>query len=403
MLDDVVLETARAVVMAVIFAFMVVVGHRQKLYEQRGYGFMVGGFGLLLFGAVLDITDNYDDLNRFVVIGDTQVEAFLEKVVGYLLGFVLLFIGFWYWLPLVGEIRRAEQRLQNYSKDLEAEVANRTEDLQRTNQQLQESQDRIAAANRQIMESIHYASRIQSAVLPSPRMLAMATADHFLIWEPRDIVGGDFYWFRQVDGGYLTVLGDCTGHGVPGAFMTLIVGGLLEQVVANAPPDDPAKMLGQLHRELQISLGQHKGEALSEDGLEAGACFVNGSERRLVFAGAHFSLWCGVDGEAEEIRGDRPGLGFSRFGPDTVFTNVAIELKRGQAFYMTTDGLIDQIGGERRRPFGKRRLARFVAEHHQRPMSDQASVLGQMFQAHQGNEARRDDVAVLGFAPLGLA
>jgi serine phosphatase RsbU (regulator of sigma subunit) len=403
MLSDVVLEVARAVVMTVIFAFMVVVGHRQSLYEQRGYLFIVSGFGLLLFGAVLDITDNYEELNQYVVVGDTQVEAFFEKVVGYLLGFVLLFIGFWYWLPLVGEIRRAEQRLQNYSKDLEVEVAKRTEDLQLTNEQLQESQDRIAAASRQIMESIHYASRIQSAVLPSPRTLAMVTADHFLIWQPRDVVGGDFYWFRQVDGGYLTVLGDCTGHGVPGAFMTLIVGGLLEQVVANAPPDDPAKMLSQLHRELQVSLGQHKGEALTDDGLEAGACFVNGSERRLVFAGAHFSLWCGVDGEAKEIRGDRPGLGFSRFGPDTVFTNVPIELKRGQAFYMTTDGLIDQIGGERRRPFGKRRLAQFVAEHHRRPMSDQASVLGQMFQAHQGDEARRDDVAVLGFAPLGLA
>jgi serine phosphatase RsbU (regulator of sigma subunit) len=403
MLSDVFLETARAVVMAVVFVFMVMVGHRQSLYEQRGYVFIVGGFGLLLFGAVLDITDNYEELNQYVVLGDTQVEAFFEKVAGYLLGFVLLFIGFWYWLPLVGEIRRAEQRLQNYSKDLEVEVAKRTEALQRTNEQLQESQDRIAAASRQIMESIHYASRIQSAVLPSPQTLAMVTADHFLIWEPRDVVGGDFYWLRQVDGGYLTVLGDCTGHGVPGAFMTLIVGGLLEQVVANAPPDDPAKMLSQLHRELQLSLGQHKVEALTDDGLEAGACFINGSERRLVFAGAHFSLWCGVDGEAREIRGDRPGLGFSRFGPDTVFTNVAIELKRGQAFYMTTDGLIDQIGGERRRPFGKRRLAQFVAEHHRRPMSDQAAVLGQMFQAHQGDEPRRDDVAVLGFAPLGLA
>jgi serine phosphatase RsbU (regulator of sigma subunit) len=403
MLSDVVLEVARAVVMTVIFAFMVIVGHRQNLNEQRGYGFIVGGFGLLLFGALLDITDNYEQLNQFVVIGDTHVEAFFEKVVGYLLGFVLLFVGFWYWLPLIGESRRAEQRLQNYSKDLEAEVARRTEDLQRTNLQLQESQDRMTAANRQIMESIHYASRIQSAVLPSPRTLAAATADHFLIWEPRDVVGGDFYWFRQVDGGYLTVLGDCTGHGVPGAFMTLIVGGLLEQIVANAPPDDPAKMLGQLHRELQASLGQHKGEALTDDGLEAGACFVKGGERRLVFAGAHFSLWCGVNGEAKEIRGDRPGLGFSRFAPDTVFTNVPIELERGQAFYMTTDGLIDQIGGERRRPFGKRRLAQFVAEHHRRPMSDQASLLGQMFQAHQGNETRRDDVAVLGFAPLGLA
>jgi serine phosphatase RsbU (regulator of sigma subunit) len=403
MLSDVVLEVARAIVMAVIFAFMLIVGHRQNLYEQRGYGFIVGGFGLLLLGALLDITDNYDNLDRFVVIGDTHVEAFLEKVVGYLLGFVLLFIGFWYWLPLVGAIRRAEQRLQNYSKDLEVEVARRTEDLQRTNQQLQESQDRIAAANRQIMESIHYASRIQSAVLPSPATLAVATPDHFLIWEPRDVVGGDFYWFRQVDGGYLTVLGDCTGHGVPGAFMTLIVGGLLEQVVANAAPDDPAKVLGQLHRELQTSLGQDKVEALSEDGLEAGVCFVNGSGRRLVFAGAHFSLWYGADDEVKEIRGDRPALGFSRFGVDTVFTNVPIELKRRQTFYMTTDGLIDQIGGARRRPFGKRRLAQFVAQYNQRPMADQASILGQMLRDHQGNEARRDDVAVLGFAPLGLA
>jgi serine phosphatase RsbU (regulator of sigma subunit) len=403
MLSDVVLETARAIVMAVIFGFMIVVGHRQNLYDQRGYAFIVGGFGLLLFGAVLDITDNYDSLDRYVVIGDTHVEAFLEKVVGYLLGFVLLFVGFWYWLPLVGAIRRAEQRLQDYSKDLEAEVAKRTEDLQRTNAQLQESQDRMAAANRQIMESIHYASRIQSAILPSPETLAVATADHFLIWEPRDVVGGDFYWFRQVNGGYLTVLGDCTGHGVPGAFMTLIVGGLLEQVVANAPPDDPAKVLGRLHRELQASLGQDKGEALSEDGLEAGVCFVDRSGRRLVFAGAHFSLWCGADDGAREIRGDRPALGFSRFAPDTVFTNVPIELQRRQAFYMATDGLTDQIGGGRHRPFGKRRLAQFVAEHHRRPMTDQASILGQMFRAHQGDEVRRDDIAVLGFAPLGLA
>jgi serine phosphatase RsbU (regulator of sigma subunit) len=162
-------------------------------------------------------------------------------------------------------------------------------------------------------------------------------------------------------------------------------------------------VLGQLHRELQTSLGQDKSEALSEDGLEAGVCFVNGSGRRLVFAGAHFSLWYGADDEVKEIRGDRPALGFSRFGADTVFTNVPIELKRRQAFYMTTDGLIDQIGGARRRPFGKRRLAQFVAQYNQRPMADQASILGQMLRDHQGNEARRDDVAVLGFAPLGLA
>lgn len=399
MLSDVVLEVARAVVMAVILAFMVVVGHRQDLYDQRGYGFIVGGFGLLLFGALLDITDNYDALDRFVVIGDTHVEAFLEKVVGYLLGFVLLFAGFWYWLPLVGDIRRAEQRLQNYSKDLEVEVARRTEDLQRTNERLQESQDRIASANRLIVDSIRYASRIQNAILPAQDAFASASKDHFLIWEPRDVVGGDFFWCQPVQGGHVVMVGDCTGHGVPGAFMTLIACGLLDRILQTVPLDEPSRVLGELHRGLQALLGQDQGEGETDDGLEAGVCFVGEAERRLVFSGARLSLWRTNGGSVDEIKGDKAGIGYRRFARGTKFSDVPLELTNGSAFYLTTDGLIDQVGGPRRIAFGKKRFVAFITEHQTRPMPEQAEALRRAVAAYQGSEPRRDDLTVLGFTP----
>ena len=105
---DITLEIARFLVMSVIFGLLIVKGRTPNIGEQRGWKFIVSGFGFLLFGSVIDITDNFDSLDHFVVIGDTPTQAFLEKVVGYLLGFVLLFIGFWYWLPIVAKLSRKE-------------------------------------------------------------------------------------------------------------------------------------------------------------------------------------------------------------------------------------------------------------------------------------------------------
>ena len=135
-MTDVVLEVFRSLVTALIFGFVLVAGGRHHFRGHRGWQFIGAGFGLLLFGSVLDITDNFESLNRFVVIGDTQVEAFLEKVIGYLLGFVLLAVGFRYWLPLVVELKQAEARLKHHSEDLEAEVARRTEALEEANKRL---------------------------------------------------------------------------------------------------------------------------------------------------------------------------------------------------------------------------------------------------------------------------
>lgn len=265
--------------------------------------------------------------------------------------------------------------------------------------ELKESEQRAASANRLILDSIRYASRIQSAILPPKDVLAGASRDHFLIWEPRDVVGGDFFWFQPAQGGHLVMVGDCTGHGVPGAFMTLITCGLLDRIVQSVPPDEPSRILGELHRGLQVLLGQDRGDGGTDDGLEAAACFISEAERQLVFSGARLSLWRTNGGAVDEIRGDRAGIGYRRFAHDTAFTDVPLELKNGSAFYLATDGLIDQVGGPRRIAFGKKRFAAFIAEHQARPMPEQAEALRRTVAAYQGYESRRDDLTVLGFTP----
>ena len=136
-MTDVILEVFRSLVTAMIFGFVLVAGRRHNFRGHKGWHFISAGFGLLLFGSILDITDNFENLNRFVVIGDTRIEAFLEKVVGYLLGFVLLAVGFRYWLPLVVELKQVEAKLRNRGEDLEAEIARRTEALEEANQRLE--------------------------------------------------------------------------------------------------------------------------------------------------------------------------------------------------------------------------------------------------------------------------
>jgi serine phosphatase RsbU (regulator of sigma subunit) len=149
-----------------------------------------------------------------------------------------------------------------------------------------------------------------------------------------------------------------------------------------------------------MMLGQ-SGEAAgdTDDGFEAGVCFVDGAKRQLSFAGAHFSLWHAKDGGIEEIKGDRAGIGYRRLPAERAFAEVTCELVDGQAFYMTTDGLLEQVGGSHRRCFGRKRFIAAVAETQGRPMADQRDVLLAILARYQGGESRRDDLTVLGFVP----
>jgi PAS domain S-box-containing protein len=265
--------------------------------------------------------------------------------------------------------------------------------------EVKESEQRAAAANQLILQSLRYASRIQSAVLPARRELESVAADHFLIWEPRDIVGGDFFWFQPIRDGYAVMVGDCTGHGVPGAFMTLIAWGLLDRMMRSAPTDKPSEVLAGLHQGVQSLLGQDAQHGETDDGLEAGICFINPREQLITFAGARFSLWRANQDGVIEIKGDRKGLGYRRFPQTTRFSDYTFPYDDQDSFYLTTDGFIDQIGGPRGRSFGKRRFQDLLNKLRDAPMREQELRLRETFEAYQGEERRRDDLTVLGFIP----
>ena len=264
---------------------------------------------------------------------------------------------------------------------------------------VKESEQRAAAANQLILQSLRYASRIQSAVLPARQELETLATDHFLIWEPRDIVGGDFFWFQPIRDGYAVMVGDCTGHGVPGAFMTLIAWGLLDRMLRSAPSDKPSEVLAGLHQGVKSLLGQDERHGETDDGLEAGICFINPKKQQMTFAGARFSLWRANQKGVIEIKGDREGLGYRRYPPSTNFSDYTFSFDGRDAFYLTTDGLIDQIGGPRGRSFGKRRFQELLRKLRETPMSEQEQLLRKAFEKHQGEQMRRDDLTVLGFIP----
>jgi serine phosphatase RsbU (regulator of sigma subunit) len=151
---------------------------------------------------------------------------------------------------------------------------------------------------------------------------------------------------------------------------------------------------------VQSLLGQDQQAGETDDGLEVGVCFINPAKQQMSFAGARFSLWKANQDEVIEIKGDRKSLGYRRYPQETRFADFKVALNRGDAFYLTTDGLIDQIGGPRARSFGKGRFQSFIANNRGLPMPSQAENLKRVFSDYQGAQVRRDDLTVLGFVPI---
>ncbi|MEO5332301.1 MAG: transporter substrate-binding domain-containing protein [Magnetococcus sp. YQC-5] len=248
-----------------------------------------------------------------------------------------------------------------------------------------------------ISSSIQYASRIQRSILAPAEKLAEALPEHFVLWEPRDMVGGDMYWYRPWISGTLLLLGDCTGHGVPGAFITLIANGALDQAMLEIPPGDTATLLQRMHQLIQYALGQDQKQGESNDGLELGACYLDSSQPHLTFSGARFSLFVAEETEVREIKGVRSGIGYREVDWNIEFKNHEIPLRPDWCYYMTSDGLIDQVGGSPRRGFGKQRFMQLMASLRSHPIARHGVLIKEALTAFQGNETRRDDVSVVGF------
>ncbi|CAN7600990.1 SpoIIE family protein phosphatase [Pseudorhodoferax sp. LjRoot39] len=263
--------------------------------------------------------------------------------------------------------------------------------------------DMQASRNRQIMHSIEYASVIQQSTLRSSReALARACPAADLVWEPRDVVGGDFYQFSEGEGGWFGAVADCTGHGVPGAFMTLIASSALTQALDQHGTRDPAQLLGAVNRSIKQTLGQQGGEDAtpgSDDGMDAAFFWFEPGSRRLVFAGARLALFVLPPGgtEVELVEGQRKGVGYVDSEAGYAWNNHERTLEAGSLVFITTDGLIDQVGGPRAIALGKKRVREAVlAAPARTPAAVNGAVL-EALRAWQGAHHRRDDLTFFSF------
>ncbi|SCA55886.1 membrane hypothetical protein [Candidatus Terasakiella magnetica] len=277
--------------------------------------------------------------------------------------------------------KESAEGLQRYQENLEQMVEDRTKEL--------------SDAYGVISSSIDYAANIQRSILPQEEFFKTHLDDYFIIWEPRDRVGGDVYWARSWGKGFLIILADCTGHGVPGAFMSLIATGALDRAQEDVASGDVGGLIQRMHQIVQMSLGQDTGSAKSDDGLELGACFIQ-DKTDLIFSGARFSLFKFNGNNIEEIKGDKKGIGYKEIPHDQEFANISIPVSEHDCFYLVSDGIVDQVGGEKRRMLGKKRLKQEISKHCDISMEEQKQHILAALKEYQGNEIRRDDVSMLG-------
>lgn len=271
--------------------------------------------------------------------------------------------------------------------------------------------DMQAQKNHIVMESIGYASVIQKSYLRSSRDDMNDTLkDYFMHWEPRDVVGGDYYYFSKFDDGFFAAVIDCTGHGVPGAFMTLIMASTLDHVLTHERRHDPAELLATMNRMVKVSLGQvsekvesmigepvETEDAKSDDGMDAAFVWFDMNTNKMTYAGAKTPLFVSRDAEMILLDGNRKGVGYADTSMDFEWTNKEIELKSGDCVYITTDGIIDQIGGKKNIAFGKKRLFELLQSNRHLPMTAQRDSVMDAFYKYQGEHSRRDDVTIFGF------
>ena len=262
---------------------------------------------------------------------------------------------------------------------------------------VKEVNDELGIKNTQIIDSLRYAKTIQDAILTDSAEFDKAFEDYFIFYRAKDVVSGDFYWLTEQKGKILLAVVDCTGHGVPGAFMSMIGHELLMEIVAQKGITEPALILNMLHSGIRKALQQDLGK--NDDGMDLSICSIEKKPSgftEVIFSGAKSSIFYTQEGELVELRGDKKSIGgMQRDNKSRKFTNHILNLAKGEMLYLSTDGYFDQHNINRKK-FGKKRFLELLMEISKSDIDQQRKAIKSNFQSHKGLQYQRDDVSVIG-------
>ena len=319
--------------------------------------------------------DIWGNISEPKVVAFTIEASFTQTTFFYIIILGALFI------VIIGIVRFRERQLKKEKRILETRVKERTR--------------KIEAQKQEITSSIEYASRIQMAMLPEDWHFRYSFSDYFIIFKPRDIVSGDFYWIDEDEKHIFFTVADCTGHGVPGAFMSALGISTLDEIITNNTDLKANTVLNLLREKIKTSLHQTGKQGEATDGMDVAFCILHKDRKKLEFSGAYNSLLIFQDGELKEFRADRMPIGIY-YGENETFTNYEIKVQKGDTIYIFSDGFADQFGGPKGSKYMKYNLKRLLSEIYQRPMAEQKSILENEFEKWKGSANQIDDVTILG-------
>lgn len=304
------------------------------------------------------------------------------------------------------EVGKLAKQLGNSAQVL----MNKLEEQQKTTAQLENQKNEIEnqkhqleQVNNQVSDSILYAKRIQASILPDLSAISKVVKDAFVIYKPKDVVSGDFYWFERIRQGrneYLVIVcADCTGHGVPGAIMSIMGSNQLTNIIYYQNYLDPNKILARMDKQIKMELQQRDADEYRRDGMEIGICVINLDDLKMEFSGAGIPLHMVRKGELTTYRSPKlmiGGIDGDEREAASMLNKEEIQLVDGDRLYLSSDGFQDQFGGEHDKKFMVKNLKKLIAETANEPLAKQEKMLTEAFEKWKGDANQTDDVVLMG-------
>ncbi len=298
-------------------------------------------------------------------------------------------------------LTKENEKLENIVKKRTEKIFQQKEEIQTQAQNLQIANNKILAVNeemrkknKQLTDSIQYAKRIQTAAMPNKSEVKKLLPSNFIFFRPRDIVSGDYYWMRQIGNWTIVMAADCTGHGIPGAFMSMLGISLFNEIARRPEINNVAMSLDILRKELKQTLGQTDYRTQTSDGIDLSIIAIDKKKRVMQYAGANNAIFVIQDDELTVYKADKMPVGV--YIKETPFNNHVINIKPGDQIYMFSDGYTDQFGGNHQRKFTRKRFEKLIYANRHKTMEQQYETLKKVYEIWAKDEEQLDDILVIG-------
>jgi serine phosphatase RsbU (regulator of sigma subunit) len=277
------------------------------------------------------------------------------------------------------KIKEQNKKIEEYNLTLEEKVKERTKE--------------IRIKNEKIISSVRYARKIQNYILPSEKFFKENFKEHFIIWQPKDMVGGDFYFAKKIDEIIYFAVVDCTGHGVPGAFMTMATSSFLNELITK--DISPSEILNGLNYRIKTYFNKNN-QKISDDGLDISLIKYNSITNKTIFVGTKLSIFIANNGIVKEIKGDRQSIGYKKSKDNYNYTEHNFDITSDTIIYMCTDGYTDQNGGPKNFGYSRKRLLNDFNKIFDKPLNEQKNIILQNLKEWKNEELQRDDITLIG-------